>query len=137
MKRVQDLISVDTPNPHEQAFNEINAQFQARLQVKGFKTANGFNIFDTPTAVYQNQTAANMKLQTHTSYLTSMGTDALNSPGAFFDGAALATAFKGYGKAGWTEPPLAKWLGDKLGIDPLTALNLQVDAWNENNPDFQ
>ena len=137
MKRVQDLVSVDTPNPHEQAFNEINAQFQARLQVKGFKTANGFNIFDTPTAVYQNQTAANMKLQTHTSYLTSMGTDALNSPGAFFDGAALATAFKGYGKAGWTEPPLAKWLGDKLGIDPLTALNLQVDAWNENNPDFQ
>ena len=137
MKRVQDLVAVDTPNPHAQAFNEIDAQFQARLKVKGFKTAKGFNIFDTPTAVYQNQLAANMKLQTYTNYLTSMGADALNSPGAFFDGAALTTARKGYGKAGWTEPPLAKWLGDKLGIDPLTALNIQVDAWNENNPDFQ
>ena len=137
MKRVQDLISVETPNPHEQAFNELNGQFQARLQVKGFKTANGFNIFNKPTTVYQTQTAANMKLKTHTSYLTSMGTDALNSPGAFFDGAELATAFKGYGKAGWNAPPLAEWLGNKLGVDPLTALNLQVDAWNENNPDFQ
>tara|TARA_Y100001973_G_scaffold74513_1_gene108782 strand:+ start:703 stop:2895 length:2193 start_codon:yes stop_codon:yes gene_type:complete len=135
MKRVQDLVSVDTPNPHEQAFNEINAQFQARLSVPGFKTAKGFNIFDKPAAVYQNQTAANIKIQTHTNYLTSMGTDALNSPGAFFDGAELSTAFKGYGKAGWNPPPLAEWLGDKLGVDPLTALNLQVDAWNKNNPD--
>ena len=135
MKRVQDLVSVDTPNPHEQAFNEINAHFKARLEVQGFKKQHGFNIFDKPAAAYQNQTAANIKIQTHTNYLTSMGTDALNSPGAFFDGAELATAFKGYGKAGWNAPPLAEWLGDKLGVDPLTALNLQVDAWNENNPD--
>ena len=57
-----------------------------------------------------------------------MGASALDSPEAFYSTEELVGLAKGYGTNGWTTTPRVNYIAERLGVDPLTAMNRMLKA---------
>ena len=121
---VQSLQISDVKNAEEVAMTKVLTDFEKNPEINKL----GVYQIDQPKAVQETAVTASFKKIEIDSYIDSMGASALDSPEAFYSKEELVGLAKGYGTNGWTTTPRVNYIAERLGVDPLTAMNRMLAA---------
>jgi hypothetical protein len=121
---VESLQIADVKNAEEVAMTKVLTDFEKNPEINKL----GVYIIDQPKAVQETAVTANFKKIEIDSYLDAMGANALDSPEVFYSTEELIGLAKGYGTNGWTTTPRVNYIAERLGVDPLTAMNRMLKA---------
>ena len=114
----------DVTDPENAAMTAVLTEFEKN---PGIDKLGTYEVLDT-TNIKETAVTASFKKIEIDSYLDSMGASALDSPEAFYSKEELVGLAKGYGTNGWTTTPRVNYIAERLGVDPLTAMNRMLAA---------
>ena len=124
LKLVESLQIADVKDAENVAMTKVLTDFEKNPEINKL----GVYIIDQPKAVQETAVTASFKKIEIDSYLDAMGASALDSPEAFYSTEELVGLAKGYGTNGWTTTPRVNYIAERLGVDPLTAMNRMLKA---------
>lgn len=121
---VESLQIADVKDAENVAMTKVLTDFEKNPEINKL----GVYQIDQPKAVQETAVTASFKKIEIDSYLDAMGASALDSPEAFYSTEELIGLAKGYGTNGWTTTPRVNYIAERLGVDPLTAMNRMLKA---------
>ena len=124
LKLVENYKIADVPNAENAAMTAVINEFQKN---PGINKLGTYEVLDT-TNIKETAVTANFKKIEIDSYLDAMGASSLDSPEVFYSTEELVGLAKGYGTIGWTTTPRVNYIAERLGVDPLTAMNRMLAA---------
>lgn len=110
------------PDPVNAALNEVLTSFE-QVPVSSNGYSSSFNF-----AAKNANEQMDYRIRFIDTHLKSYGNQVLNMPNTLFSSEQLQGMVKGFGSEGWTTDPQIDYIANKLGVDPLTALNKLLEA---------
>lgn len=135
-KRAREIFSINPDagfqNAWNSAFVEWKEGFDAGVLTKGNKyyIENGkfAEFLPSVTTVSNSLRRTDERIETISGTFEALGTSALSSPGLFGDEQFFKRLEVGYGKPGWTMPPIIAWGAKTFNISPFQIINEQRKA---------
>ena len=110
------------PDPVNAALNEVLTSFeQVPVSANGYESSFNFSAKNANEQM-------DYRIRFIDTHLKSYGNQVLNMPNTLFSSEQLQGMVKGFGSEGWTTDPQIDYIANKLGVDPLTALNKLLEA---------
>ena len=110
------------PDPVNAALNEVLTSFeQVPVSANGYESSFNFSAKNANEQM-------DYRIRFIDTHLKSYGKQVLNMPNTLFSSEQLQGMVKGFGSEGWTTDPQIDYIANKLGVDPLTALNKLLEA---------
>ena len=110
------------PDPVNAALNEVLTSFeQVPVSANGYSSSFNFGAKNANEQM-------DYRIRFIDSHLKSYGNQVLNLSNTLFSSEQLQGMVKGFGSEGWTTDPQIDYIANKLGVDPLTALNKLLEA---------
>ena len=113
------------PDPVGSALNQVMTEFE-KVQATNNAYSHEFKFGGTGQQVTEQQ--MDYRIRFMDDHLKSYGNEVLDMPNTLFNPTQLQSMVKGYGSEGWKTDPQINYLANKLGVDPLTVLNRQLEA---------